>query len=41
MEGEMTAALAGDTKTISMMRCTKLYLERLGLDRQVCRRCTT
>lgn len=36
MESNIDAALSGDTKSISMLRSLKLYLERMGADQQVC-----
>lgn len=35
MEENVKAALSSDTKSISMLRTLKLYLERLGADKQV------
>lgn len=37
MEANMQAALGGDTKAISMLRCLKLFLERMGTDQQASR----
>lgn len=36
MEENIKAALGSDTKSISMLRTLKLYLERMGTDKQVC-----
>jgi hypothetical protein len=35
MESNIDAALAGDSKSISMLRSLKLYLERMGAEQQV------
>lgn len=35
MEQNITAALSGDTKSISMLRALKLFLERMGTEQQV------
>lgn len=35
MEENIKAALSSDTKSISMLRTLKLYLERMGADKQV------
>jgi hypothetical protein len=35
MESNIDTALAGDTKSISMLRSLKLYFERMGADQQV------
>jgi hypothetical protein len=34
MEENIKAALSSDTKSISMLRTLKLYLERMGADKQ-------
>lgn len=34
MESNIKAALNGDTKSISMLRTLKLFLERMGADKQ-------